>query len=131
LQFDANAWKSEEQMHDALKSTLSFPDYYGKNLNALDECMCEDIAIPDDGGLVIVLRRYDEFAKEVQFYASECTFAEVVLHVLGKAVRYHMLFGRRLLILVQSGDPRVRFENLAAVAAQWNPREWLAKNRGL
>jgi hypothetical protein len=29
VEFDAAGWDSEEQMHDSLKSRLSFPDYYG------------------------------------------------------------------------------------------------------
>jgi len=132
IEFDAGSWTSEEQMHDSLKFQLSFPDYYGKNLDALNDCMWEDVVIPDEGGLVLVFRRYDHFTKAVQIDATDTrSFAESVLHVFARAVRYHMLFGRRLMIVVQSDDPRIRFENLAAVFADWNPREWLAKNRGL
>jgi len=132
IQFEAAAWESEEQMHDSLKSSLSFPDYYGKNLNALNECLWDDLIVPEAGGLVLVLNHYDCFARAIQFNDSEGrSFAQIVLHVLARAVRYHMLFGRRLLILVQSDDPRIRFDNLAAVSAAWNPREWLNKNRGL
>lgn len=119
-------------MHDALKSALSFPDHYGTNLDALDECMCEDVVVPDEGGLVLILRHYDQFSKALQIDRGDARgFVEIVLHVFARAVRYHMLFGRRLMIVVQSDDPRIRFENLAPVAADWNPHEWLAQNRGL
>src|ERR1700756_5527355 len=119
-------------MHDSLKSGLSFPDYYGRNLDALNDCMWEDVVIPDQGGLVLVLRRYDQFAKAVQIDTADArSFAEIVLHVFARAVRYHLLFGHRLIIVVQSDNPRIRFDNLAPVFADWNPREWLAQNRGL
>lgn len=132
IEFDAGEWNSEGQMHEALMPRLSFPDYYGRNLDALNDCMWEDIEIPDEGGLVLVFRRYDHFARAMQIARVDTrSFAEIVLHVFARAVRYHMLFGRRLMIIVQSDNPRVRFENLAAVAADWNPREWLEKNRGL
>lgn len=131
-EFEAGDWKTEEQMHSVLKSTLSFPDYYGRNLDALDECLCEDLPVPDEGGLLLVLHHYDQFQKAIRIDSEDGrSFAEIVLHVLAKAVRYHTLFGRRLLILVQSDDPRIRFDNLAPVSADWNPREWLNKNRGL
>jgi len=129
ISFDAGQWSSEDQMHDALKSALSFPDYYGKNLDALDECVCGDLVVPDEGGLVLVMRQYDRFAKNEVRPNGARSFAETVLDIFTRAVRYHMLFGRRLLILVQSDDARIRFDNLAPVFASWNPREWLHKSR--
>ena len=102
----ASDWESENLMHESLKAQLSFPDYYGKNLDALDECVLDDLVVPDSGGLALVLNHYDRFFKPVLNRASdEGSTAAVVLSIFTKAVRYHMLFGRRLLILVQSDDP--------------------------
>ena len=132
VEFDASEWHSEEQMHDSLKSSLAFPDYYGSNLDALHECMWDDLVVPETGGLVLVLRRYDQFAKAIQFNARNGRiFAEIALDILARAIRYHMLFGRRLIVVMQSDDPRIALGRLAAFHADWNPREWLAKNRGL
>lgn len=132
VEFDASKWSSEEQMHDSLRAGLSFPYYYGKNLDALNDCMWNDIEVPDSGGIVLVFHHYDQFAKIDQRHGSdERNLAQVVLNILACAIRYHMLFGRRLLILVQSDDPTVRFDDLAGVSAGWNPREWLNNNRGL
>ena len=127
----ASEWESERRMHESLKAQLSFPDYYGKNLDALDECMLDDLVVPDSGGLALVLNHYDRFSKPVHNLASDERTTEVVLSIFAKAVRYHMLFGRRLLILVQSDDPKIKFGRLEGVAACWNHREWLNKNRGL
>jgi len=128
----ASDWESERLMHESLKAQLSFPDYYGKNLDALDECILEDLVVPDAGGLALVLNHYDRFFTPLSSTAvHDRSTAEVVLSILAKAVQYHMLFGRRLLILVQSDDPNIQFGRLGGVAASWNHREWLNKNRGL
>ena len=131
-EFDCAAWTSEMALHENLRSALSFPDYYGNNLNALDECMSDDLVVPDPGGLVLVLNHYDRIFKPASGLASEGRgTAEVVLSIFADAVRYHMLFGRRLLILVQSDDPKIDFGRLRGVAARWNRREWLNSSRGL
>ena len=88
--------------------------------------------VPHEGGLALVLRHYDRFESAIQINTARAqSFAGIVLDILAHAVRYHMLFGRRRLIVVQSDDPRIRFDNLAPVFANWNPREWFDKNRAL
>lgn len=42
---DCGPIKTPEQLHEALAGALEFPDYYGKNLDALYDCLtdiCED-----------------------------------------------------------------------------------------
>jgi RNAse (barnase) inhibitor barstar len=132
VEFDSAEWNSEEHMHDSLRASLSFPYYYEKNLDALNDCLRSDLVVPDSGGVALVFHHYDQFAKTCPARnPNDKALAKIVLHILARAVWYHMLFGRRLLILVQSDDPRIRFDDLAGSSADWNPREWLNKNRGL
>lgn len=132
VEFDAANWSSEEQMHDALRARLSFPYYYGKNLDALNDCLSNDLVVPESGGLALVFQHYDQFAKvDPATDSKDKSLAETVLHIFARAVRYHMLFGRRLLILVQSDDPQIGLADLATFSASWNPREWPNKSREL
>lgn len=39
MQLDGNLIKKDG--HDYLKDALNLPDYYGKNLDALYDCLCE------------------------------------------------------------------------------------------
>jgi RNAse (barnase) inhibitor barstar len=130
--FDCAEWDSALEMHRSLKEKLSFPDYYRSNLDALDECVCDDLVIPDEGRLVLVLNHYDQLVKSVDGGKSMSQgVANAVLDVFARAIRYQMLFGKRLIALVQSDDPLLEFAGLDAVRAAWNSREWLNKNRGL
>ena len=122
--FDCATWHSEATMHANLSTALSFPDYYGNNLDALNEVVSE-LIIPDPGGLVVVLLAYDEFA------SRSFTLAEAVLDIFSRASHCFLLNGKRFLILVQSNDPKLTFPRLGGSAPGWNPREWLLRDRGL
>jgi RNAse (barnase) inhibitor barstar len=121
---DCTAWQNEEDMYSAFATTLAFPDYFGRNLAALDDCL-RDIEVPEKSGRVLVFHRYDAFAAKMPEVAWH------VLDILEVNSRTYLLFGRRLLTLLQSNEPEIQFKSVGACPVSWNGREWLNKNRGL
>jgi RNAse (barnase) inhibitor barstar len=118
---DASTWPDQHAMHRAFASALEFPEHYGKNLDALNDCI-GDLQKPR---YVIVLRHFDAFTK------NHRAVAEAVLDILATNSRTLLLDGARLLVLVQSDDPRIAFEPLGATSAHWNPKERLDAKRGV
>jgi hypothetical protein len=105
------------------KENFGYDDWTG-NLDALNDAFrCLDI--DSEAGLVLCFLRYDLLK------AANPHVAQGVLDIIEWHSRDYLLFGRRLLALVQSDDPRIQFGPLGARPAQWNRREWFDKNRGL
>lgn len=48
---DGAQFTSKADAHEYIKNLLGFPEYYGKNLDALDDCLHE---LPRDIGVIIV-----------------------------------------------------------------------------
>jgi hypothetical protein len=46
VRFDCLTWTDKGKMHRDFSGKLKFPDYYGSNYDALDECL-EDIELKD------------------------------------------------------------------------------------
>ena len=121
---DCSGWIDKEVAHTALANALAFPDYYGRNLDALHDCM-SDLEVPVESGRVLVFERFDVPA------AALADFAYVVLDIIASLARDKLLFGRRLIALVQSNDPALGFPPVGATSVGWNPREWLSSARRL
>jgi RNAse (barnase) inhibitor barstar len=48
VEIDVSAAQTREQLHDLLAGELNFPDYYGKNWDAFDECISDpEVNLPD------------------------------------------------------------------------------------
>jgi RNAse (barnase) inhibitor barstar len=122
--FDASAWNSEVQMHRDFARTLAFPEYYGLNLDALNDCL-SDLEIADESGRVVVLRHFDTFANRIS------NVAWTVLDILANRSRTFMLYGLRFVVVVQSDDATINLSPVGASTVNWNHREWLNRDRGL
>lgn len=109
---DARTWTNQEAFHRDIKAALDFPDYYGHNLDAFNDCL-RDVAMHEYGtdrdatGTVLVCTGYDTFARR------EPSAAQVILHIIATQARFAMLFGHRLVCLVQA-DEDVHFEPVGA-----------------
>jgi Barstar (barnase inhibitor) len=127
-QIQASHWSTEHDLHRDIAAVLSFPDYYGRNLNALNDCMRDVVSqdygwTPNTAGLALVFTGYDSFA-------ARCPRpAQIVLDIMADSSRSAALFGRRLMCLVQSNDPHIRFQPVGATAVAWNDAEWLDSKR--
>ncbi|MFF1875733.1 barstar family protein, partial [Kitasatospora herbaricolor] len=125
---DASSWSTEADLHRDIAQVLSFPDSYGRNLDALNDCL-RDVVTLDYGwdshatGLVLAFTGYEAFA------ASCPRPAQTVLDLVAQHSRVAALFGRRLIGLVQSDDPRISFEAVGADPVLWNGAEWLNSSR--
>jgi Barstar (barnase inhibitor) len=66
VRLDASAWLQEADLHRDIAAALDFPDYYGCNLDVLNDCL-RDVVTYDYGtsreatGLVLVFIGYDAF----------------------------------------------------------------------
>ena len=117
-EMDCGDWKNEEEFHKQLKGVLNFPDYYGRNMNALNDCL-SDLVI-EEPGFLMVFGHYDSVPAD---------FAHVMLEAWAEASRGHILFGRKLITLVQVNDPHYSLPLVGACPPTWNRREWLIRDR--
>jgi hypothetical protein len=104
----------------AITAALCFPP--GANLDGFND-YCWQLEVPDEGGFALALLRYDRVAN------NNHKLAEDLLGVLAGAAWDKLLFGRRLICLVQSDDPQLAFRPVGGHAPWWNPREWLSADR--
>ena len=66
---DGKKMVSREETHRYLKETFGFPDYYGKNLDALHDCLAEmgemEVEIENAAEMLAALGRYGELLMQV------------------------------------------------------------------
>lgn len=128
VEVQARAWASEADLHRDLAAALGFPRYYGRNLNALNDCL-GDVALaaygrpPASTGLTLVLHGFDAFTR------VDRPAAQRTLDAFARQARVGALFGNRLLCLVQSDDPDMHLEPVGATSVTWNPSEWTNAQR--
>lgn len=111
-----------EEFFDQVAMMLEFPGYFGRNLNALNDCM-GDIAFPESGRLALGLTRFDLLAH------TDPAFAHAVLDIFAGVERQYLLEGKRILFLVQSSDPDLNFPVVGSSPVGWNFEEWLDSKR--
>ncbi|MEL7119554.1 MAG: barstar family protein [Bacteroidota bacterium] len=121
VDFNTSKW-TKKTVHRHLKEGLDFPDYYGENLNAFDDCIW-DLITSEKKGLVLVFRFFDEFV------SLDKSYSEGLLDVLACQARSWLLHQKGLICLLHSSDPNLFFHKLGGLSPQWNRNEWVDIDR--
>jgi hypothetical protein len=127
---DASGWADLIDMHRDLAEAFGFPEHYGQNWDALDDCLSDvrafDCGLPAGTlKVVLVLRGFGAFAAK---YPEE---AHLLLDIYAINQRDALIGGDQLICLVQSDNPNLQVAPVGATSAQWNRDEWSDRNRGL
>ncbi|WP_291726291.1 barstar family protein [Bernardetia sp.] len=93
IEFEGNFLSNKTELHYDLQQKLNFPDYYGKNFDALNDCLY-DYEVHQNG-TVIVFRHLN--------YLDEWSIT-MLLDIFAFQGRRKFAHGKKLLVLVQIDD---------------------------
>ncbi|MEL7146035.1 MAG: barstar family protein [Bacteroidota bacterium] len=121
--FDMNchSW-TRKNFHAKLKEALYFPDYYGENLNAFNDCL-RDMLNRKFRGLVLIFRNFDTMVEQHR------PASEGILDAIAHTSREWLVEGHKLICLIQSSDPDLNFPELGGLSPFWNNSEWFDADR--
>ena len=118
-------WKDESDMHKNISKVMGFPDYYGCNLNALNDCIFNYFLDGTSSNILLAFKKFNKFSEN----NYQCALN--ILDIFADKSRIMLLVGRKLITLIQSDDPTLSFDKVGGLTIQWNQKEWFNKNRGL
>ncbi|MGI3784200.1 MAG: barstar family protein [Janthinobacterium lividum] len=102
IHLPAANWSDDADLFQSIATHLHFPDYFGHNYPALDECL-SDFAHGDfgwtptaDRGVIVAVHDFEQFSYLANYAAGR------LLSYAVDSARYGALFGHRLLWLVEA-----------------------------
>jgi RNAse (barnase) inhibitor barstar len=109
--------------HRDLSRIFDFPEYYGRNWDAFNDCLGEYGWPAEASGVVMVFTGFDAFV------ARFADAAHVLLDICALRQRDALIAGNHLICLVQSDDPRLALAPVGATVPLWNRAEWFDRAR--
>lgn len=112
-----------------LSSALSWLDQFGYepwdgNFDALNDAL-RFYPFGASKKSVLAIEGYQDFVRSSYYDSVE------MLNLLEAAARDHLLWGKALIILIQTDDPSYKCPYIGGRQPQWNSKEWLNSSRGL
>jgi hypothetical protein len=117
----AQEWTCVEDMHTAFAASMSFPDYYGRNLDALDDVL-SDVATfsygsdPATAGTVLAIADFDVLLQ------IDYRTGRKILEIFARQARLAALYGHPMLCLVET--------NCVGSRDRWRHRRLLRHSMG-
>ncbi|EFM10710.1 Barstar (barnase inhibitor) [Paenibacillus curdlanolyticus YK9] len=121
--FDCESWDRNSCLLE-IGNTLEFPDYYGRNLNAFNDCLSD--IVPSGEGFVLVFKNFDKFNQR-----DKDTAYHILDIIQNNSWRLLVENQKKLIAFLHSNDPQLHIESLGALPVRWNNEEWFDKNRGV
>jgi len=125
IDIDCSMYNASSDLLKAIGQKLKFPNSFnGNSIDAFDDLLY-DIIIPQENGKVIVFYRYNLVTM------SEPLIAWQIVDALDRHSRLNLIYGLRLITLIQSDDPVLTLESVGSQTIQWNLKEWFNYQRGI
>jgi hypothetical protein len=121
VEVDAGNWDADG-MFAAVARAFDFPDYFGNNLDAVNDCL-SDVAEGQYGwpreaaGLAVVVRGYDTF------WTRDRDLAQALVDIGVRQSRYGLLFGHRILWLLQVSDRPIAMDPVGCQVPRRSSRD--------
>lgn len=128
VRLNAAGWQVPSSTYDDLASALRFPAHFGRNLDALHDCL-DDVAHGDYGwrleatGLGLVVAGFGVYRDRLPEEAL------ALADILAATSRTALLYGHRVLSLLQVDDPTFQLGPIGVVVVPWNDVESLDRDR--
>lgn len=107
------------RFHQRIAAALRFPDWYGHNLDALNDLLAY-LDVPSESGRVIVLDSLERIAGvDKKLPATLCD-------IFRRSSYSRLLFGRRLMFFFVSDEPNVSLVWTEKHTAETRPPKWLS-----
>lgn len=116
IEFNASYWKNKTDFHSEISKKLKFPSYYGKNLDAFNDCLPQ-IDFHEYTGLVLIFYHINVFWK------MDKKFCQSVVDTITCSSRLLSLENQRFMALFQSDDRSIFFEPSGALSVLWDDRK--------
>jgi len=112
-----------------LSAALKWEDQFGYspwngNLNALNDGFRGEPFESSDS-TAICIENFDALV------SSNSTLSFHLLDMIERHSRNYLLYGKKLIALIQTNEPKYSCDKIGAGSTHWNEKEWLNKNRGL
>jgi hypothetical protein len=125
IEIDFSSCMHADAVREAMITAVpNWPTGYGQTTwPGFTDGLTDHLLHADRPLLVLVLSGLDRVRRRDE------TAVLSLLDLLASVARWHLLFGRRLLCLVETGDPELELPGLGCEHVGWNRHEWLIAHR--
>lgn len=125
IELDYGDFPSLQEFLVTLANNLNSSEHFqGNSIDAFDDILYE-MYIPDNLGLVIIIYQYNLLMQTAPEKGWQ------ILNILDRHSRRNLLYGQRLITLVQTTDPTLDIGPIGSQTVSWNQAEWQDYQRGL